>query len=209
MSAYFPGFRLWTASDPRDFRIPDPMRCKEKAIFANPFQTRYPGQAWGPRDCFWTRFFVIRYRHSENLRVLGYEHKPFFTFFAAWFPDVRVAAGDLQVAQAVLDALRAAGFQAKADSGRGLDHGVWVPLLHMFPQADLPVIPVSLQHHAGPEHAYRIGQSLAPLAEQGFLIVGSGNVTHNLRDWQMVQSLWSVCRQYARRRARISVALQA
>ena len=99
------------------------------------------------------------------------------------------AAGDPQAAQAVLDALRGSGFQAETDPERGLDHGVWVPLLHMFPQADLPVIPLSLQHHAGPEHAYRIGQSLAPLAEQGFLIMGSGNVTHNLRDWQMIQSL--------------------
>ena len=143
------------------------------------------------------RAVVVVSPHWETeIPEVGFAARPatihdFGGFDSRLFEIQYPAAGDPQVAQAVLDALRAAGFQAKADSGRGLDHGVWVPLLHMFPQADLPVIPVSLQHHAGPEHAYRIGQSLAPLAEQGFLIVGSGNVTHNLRDWQMVQSLGS------------------
>lgn len=49
----------------------------------------------------------------------------------------------------------------------------------------LPVVPLSVQHHGGPQHTYRVGQALAPLASEGFLIVASGNVTHNLRDWQM------------------------
>jgi 4,5-DOPA dioxygenase extradiol len=55
----------------------------------------------------------------------------------------------------------------------------------MFPDADVPVVPLSIQHNGGPAHAYRVGQALAPLTQQGFLVVGSGNVTHNLRDWQL------------------------
>jgi len=55
----------------------------------------------------------------------------------------------------------------------------------MFPDADVPIVPLSIQHHGGPLHAYRIGQALSPLLNEGFLVVASGNVTHNLRDWQL------------------------
>ena len=94
------------------------------------------------------------------------------------------ATGCTEAAAQVVAALQAAGLPVATDAQRGLDHGAWVPLRHMFPDADVPVIPLSVQHHGGPEHAWRVGQALAPLAEQGFLVVASGNVTHNLRDWQ-------------------------
>ena len=74
------------------------------------------------------------------------------------------------------------------DSQHGLDHGAWQPLRQMFPHADVPIVPLSMQAHAGPEHAYRIGQALAPLAEQDIWVVASGNITHNLRDWQIVSA---------------------
>ena len=93
------------------------------------------------------------------------------------------AAGCPDAATQVVTALRGAGFDVATDTTRGLDHGAWVPLLHMFPDADIPVIPVSIQHHGGPQHAYQVGQALAPLRSKGFLIVGSGNLTHNLGDW--------------------------
>jgi 4,5-DOPA dioxygenase extradiol len=96
------------------------------------------------------------------------------------------ATGCPEAAQQVVAALQAAGLPVATDATRGLDHGAWVPLRQMFPDADVPVVPLSVQHHDGPQHAYRVGQALAPLAEQGFLIVASGNVTHNLRDWQIV-----------------------
>ena len=67
--------------------------------------------------------------------------------------------------------------------------GAWIPLLHMYPDADVPVIPVSIQSHLGPEGALRLGRALAPLARQGFLVIASGNITHNLRDWQMCSML--------------------
>jgi 4,5-DOPA dioxygenase extradiol len=54
----------------------------------------------------------------------------------------------------------------------------------MFPDADVPVIPLSIQSRGGPQQAYALGQALAPLTAQGFLVIASGNVTHNLRDYQ-------------------------
>ena len=72
-------------------------------------------------------------------------------------------------------------FALEPGAERGLDHGAWVPLRYLFPAAEVPVVPLSIQHHDGPEHAYQVGQALAPLVEQGWLIVAFGNITHNLR----------------------------
>jgi 4,5-DOPA dioxygenase extradiol len=56
----------------------------------------------------------------------------------------------------------------------------------MFPHADVPVIPLSIQVHLGPDHHYRLGQALAPLTRRGFLVLASGNLTHNLSDYMVV-----------------------
>ena len=109
------------------------------------------------------------------------------------------AQGAPQGAQEVVAALEAAGLPVRTDPQRGLDHGAWVPLRYLFPGAAVPVVPLSIQHHGGPQHAYRIGQALAPLAEQGWLIVASGNITHNLRDWQMASGGMAIDTSYAQR----------
>ena len=97
------------------------------------------------------------------------------------------ATGCPEVAAQVVNALQAAGLPVAQDAQRGLDHGAWIPLRQMFPDADVPVVPLSVQSHLGPEHAYRVGQALAGLAQQGILVVGSGNITHNLRDFMVVR----------------------
>ncbi|KEF41393.1 MAG: aromatic ring-opening dioxygenase LigB [Cyanobium sp. CACIAM 14] len=109
------------------------------------------------------------------------------------------AQGSPQGAQEVLAALEAAGLPVRADGQRGLDHGAWVPLRYLFPQAGVPVVPLSIQHHGGPGHAFRVGQALAPLAEQGWLIAATGNITHNLRDWQQAETGASIESSYAQR----------
>ena len=96
------------------------------------------------------------------------------------------ATGCPEVAAQVVTALQNAGLPVAQDAQRGLDHGAWTPLRQMFPDADIPIVPLSVQSHLGPAHAWRVGQALAPLTEQNILIVASGNVTHNLRDFMMV-----------------------
>ncbi len=95
------------------------------------------------------------------------------------------ATGCREAAEEVVAAIGNAGLPVARDAERGLDHGAWVPLRLMFPEADVPVIPLSIQSRGGPEQAYALGRALAPLAAQGFLVIASGNVTHNLRDYQL------------------------
>jgi 4,5-DOPA dioxygenase extradiol len=94
------------------------------------------------------------------------------------------APGASEVASRVLDLLFAAGIKGQIDRERGLDHGAWVPLLLMYPQADIPVLQLSIQPHLGPEHHVRVGQALASLRQQGVLIVGSGSMTHDLSSFR-------------------------
>lgn len=71
------------------------------------------------------------------------------------------------------------------DTTRGLDHGIWSVLIHMFPEADIPVIPVSLDYNLPPKKLFELGRLIRELRDEGILIMGSGNIVHNLRaiDW--------------------------
>jgi 4,5-DOPA dioxygenase extradiol len=93
------------------------------------------------------------------------------------------ASGCPEAAAEVVGALATAGLRAIRDPARGLDHGAWVPLRLMYPDADVPIVPLSVQPHAGATHAYRVGRALAPLAARGLQVIASGNVTHNLGDY--------------------------
>lgn len=90
------------------------------------------------------------------------------------------ASGAVSVAMDARVLLEEAGFEVALDPQRGLDHGAWIPLRLMYPDATVPVLALSLQSQLAPTHHYRLGQALAPLRDAGVLIVGSGNLTHNL-----------------------------
>ncbi|MEO8778891.1 MAG: class III extradiol ring-cleavage dioxygenase [Rhodanobacter sp.] len=92
------------------------------------------------------------------------------------------APGAPALARHVLQLLDQAGLAPMQDPDRGLDHGVWVPLRLLYPAADIPVVPVSIQPELGPAHHYALGQALAPLRDEGVLVIGSGSITHNLHD---------------------------
>lgn len=91
------------------------------------------------------------------------------------------APGDPKLAQQVQDLLIKAGFKSHLDHERAFDHGTFVPMFAMYPNAEIPVVQLSLQKNYDPALHFAMGRALAPLREQGVLIIGSGLSYHNLR----------------------------
>ncbi|KAL2540531.1 Extradiol ring-cleavage dioxygenase [Abeliophyllum distichum] len=91
------------------------------------------------------------------------------------------APGSPELANRVKELLKESGFKRMhEDKKRGLDHGAWVPLMLMYPAADIPVCQLSIQTNRDGTYHYNLGKALAPLKEEGVLVVGSGATTHNL-----------------------------
>ncbi len=124
---------------------------------------------------------------ETNQPTLSGHAKPPMIYDFGGFPEslykIVYPAGEPQIAADALALLTTAGIAAGIDQGRGMDHGTWVPLLKMFPNADIPVVQLSVQPAQNPQHHIAVGRALRPLRERGVLIVGSGHLTHNLRDW--------------------------
>lgn len=98
------------------------------------------------------------------------------TLYALRYP----ARGDDVLSAEVLRRLAGHGMAAQLRGQRGLDHGAWIPLMIMYPEADIPVVQVALPGGA-PDELVRLGTALAPLRREGVLIIGSGGSVHNLR----------------------------
>lgn len=104
------------------------------------------------------------------------------------FPDYTYeltypAHGEPEVAKRVAQLLSGAGFTTEQESKRGLDHGVFVPFKLIFPEADVPIVQLSLLSNLDAAQHLAMGKALAPLRDEGVLIVGSGNSYHNLREF--------------------------
>jgi 4,5-DOPA dioxygenase extradiol len=149
------------------------------------------GEAWKalaqrlPRP----RAILISSAHWEtNLPMLTGGEKPetihdFYNFPEALYRLRYPSPGAPELAQRAQALLKDAGFTAGIDGCRGLDHGAWSPLLYMYPKHDIPVVQISVQPDLGPRHHVELGKAVRKLSDEGVLIIGSGHMTHNLRDW--------------------------
>jgi len=123
---------------------------------------------------------------TAGLEVTTHPRPPTLHDFAG-FPEALYelhysAPGHPQVAEQVLACLTRAGLPARANPKRGLDHGCWVPLTHLYPEADVPVVQLSLPMTGSLQVLQDVGQALSPLRNVDVLILASGRITHNLYD---------------------------
>lgn len=105
------------------------------------------------------------------------------------FPDALYqlqypAPGAPALAEHIVGLLQTSGWKARLDPVRGLDHGAWVPLLYLAPEADIPVVQVSMPSTLDTRQAWKLGEALKPLREMNVLIVASGSLTHNLYEFR-------------------------
>lgn len=166
---------------------------------------------WGPADTWHaTQRFLeglaasLPAQPKAILVVSGHWEEPAFTASAAAAPELIFdysgfpqhtyrltwpAPGDPALAMRVANLLRSAGLAAATSSTRGFDHGVFVPLKVAFPQAQIPVLSLSLAESLDPALHLAAGRALAPLRKEGVLIVGSGMSFHNLRAYLRPETL--------------------
>ena len=94
------------------------------------------------------------------------------------------APGAPILAAHIVKLLQAAGWTSRLDHQRGLDHGAWVPLMYLAPEADIPVVQVSMPARLDTHQAWKLGEALKPLRDMNVLIVASGSLTHNLYEFR-------------------------
>jgi 4,5-DOPA dioxygenase extradiol len=148
------------------------------------------GEAWAAlgRRFGKPKAILIASAHWEtNMPMLTGSEKPetihdFYNFPEPLYRLRYPAPGSPALAQRAQALLKSAGFTAAIDGCRGLDHGAWAPLLYAYPDADVPLVQISIQPALGPTHHVALGRALRPLCVEGVLIVGYGHLTHNLRD---------------------------
>ena len=130
---------------------------------------------------------VVTGHWEEREFTVSTAAKPGMVYDYGGFPPhtyqvVYPAPGEPSVGERALALLAAAGVPARADDRRGYDHGTFTPLVAIYPDADVPIVQVSIKLGYDPEAHLAAGRALAPLREEGVLIVGSGLSYHNLRE---------------------------
>jgi 4,5-DOPA dioxygenase extradiol len=147
------------------------------------FGARYPNP----------RAIVVMSAHWEwpgPARVNGMAQPPPIHDFSGFSPEMHAlkypAPGSPEVADEALDVLASAGIHAVRETSRGWDHGLWVPMRLLYPEASRPVVQISLPIPRSPDRLFRMGRALSALRDQGVLLLGSGGIVHNLRrlDWK-------------------------
>ena len=134
------------------------------------------------------RAIVVASAHyeSDTVRVGAHASPPTVHDFGGFprelFSLRYPAPGNPALARRVVERLAQAGIAAREDPARGLDHGAWVPLRRMYPDADIPVVPISVSPRGAASAQFEVGRALAPLREEGVLVLGSGGFVHNLRE---------------------------
>jgi len=120
----------------------------------------------------------------EPLLMAAAQHETVHDFGGFPEPLYRLrydAPGAPDLAQQVAGLIRGAGLPVHVTDDGGLDHGIWAPLRFIWPEADIPVLPLAFPPDWSPSRLMALGRALAPLAQQGVLVYGSGSLTHNLR----------------------------
>ncbi|MHB1585485.1 MAG: DODA-type extradiol aromatic ring-opening family dioxygenase [Acidiferrobacteraceae bacterium] len=122
----------------------------------------------------------------EDRITVGFSERPHTLHDFSGFPTALYrldypAPGAPGIAEQVRSLLTQAELAPERDPERGLDHGAWIPLMRLFPSADVPIVPVSLQVQGGPKLHVALGRALAPLQQENVLIITSGGLTHNLQ----------------------------
>ena len=122
---------------------------------------------------------------EQDFTVMSHPHPPMlydYSGFPANTYQVQYPApGAPQLAEQVHDLLQSAGIAARLDPARGFDHGAFVPMFVVYPDADVPIVQLSLKRGLDPQAHLAAGRALASLRDEGILIVGSGSSYHNLR----------------------------
>lgn len=153
------------------------------------------GAAWRrvARELPRPRAIVVVSAHCEAAAVqvgaaMRYSAVHDFGGFPRALYELRYAPpGEPALAQALVQGLQAAGWSAALNGDDGLDHGAWVPLMEMYPEADVPVVPVSIDGRRGPDYHHALGTALGPLLAEDVLLLASGSLTHNLFEFRRGQ----------------------
>ena len=128
---------------------------------------------------------LISAHHDEPLASITSAAQPGTFHDFGGFPEELYrmrypAPGSPDLALRISGLLQGTGIANRLDPERGFDHGTWTPLILAWPEADIPVVQVSINSRETPEYHYRLGQALEALRDENILIIGSGAITHNL-----------------------------